>query len=77
MYIAREIYARALNKHCIQPYEVNWLDSELERDSSDYEDYIDDLHEIDRLVDFYIGFHSPPTAEEFSRRWVAEGYELV
>jgi len=25
---------------------VNWLDSELERDSSDYEDYIDDLHEI-------------------------------
>ena len=56
---------------------MNWLDSELERDSSDYEDYIDDLHEIDRLVDFYIGFHSPPTAEEFSRRWVAEGYELV
>eukprot|EP00985_Skeletonema_marinoi_P017203 scaffold9363_cov75-Skeletonema_marinoi.AAC.10 len=42
-----------IHKYCFHTCEVNWLDPEPERDSSGYEEYIDDLHEIDRLVDFY------------------------
>mmetsp|Transcript_33096 Transcript_33096/g.56361 ORF Transcript_33096/g.56361 Transcript_33096/m.56361 type:complete len:133 (+) Transcript_33096:166-564(+) len=57
----KQDHALAINGDRFQPCEVNWLDSEPERDSSDYEEYIDDLHEIDRLVDFYKGFLSPPT----------------
>jgi hypothetical protein len=47
--------------------EVNWLDPEPDRDSSDYEEYIEGLQEIERRVGFYRGFHQPPTEEEYRR----------
>ncbi len=49
------------------PCEVNWLDPEPDSESSDYEEYIAKLQEINREVDFYKGFHQPPTEEEYNR----------
>ncbi len=49
------------------PCEVNWLDPEPDSESSDYEEYIAKLQEINREVDFYKGFHRPPTEEEYNR----------
>jgi hypothetical protein len=45
--------------------EVNWLDPEPDRDSSDYEKYIEELQEINNEVNLYRGFHHPPTEEEY------------
>ena len=58
-----------------EPCEVNWLDPEPDRQSSGYEEYIEDLGKIDN-VDFYRGFHQPPTEEEYRRRWI-ERYGLA
>jgi hypothetical protein len=49
--------------------EVNWLDPEPDRESSDYEKYTKELQEIERKVDIYRGFHQPPTEEEHDRHW--------
>ncbi len=46
--------------------EVNWLDPEPDRDSSDYEKYIYDLQGIESEVYTYRGFHQPPTQEEYT-----------
>jgi hypothetical protein len=43
------------------PCEVNWLDPEPDKGSSDYSKYIQDLHELEREVYMYGGFHQPPT----------------
>ena len=51
------------------PCEVNWLDPEPDRESSDYGKYIEELQEIERDVSTYSGFHQPPTEEQY--------YELV
>ena len=48
------------------PCEVNWLDPEPTPESSDYEDYIADLQEIEGQVTIYRGFHEPPTEEEYN-----------
>jgi hypothetical protein len=40
------------------PCEVNWLDPEPAKESSDYEQYTGELHEIERQVDIYRGFTS-------------------
>jgi hypothetical protein len=54
-------------KHCC---EVNWLDPEPDRASSDYNQYIEELQEINSQVKrFYRGLHQPPTEEEYHRRW--------
>jgi hypothetical protein len=50
-----------------KPCEVNWLDPEPDRESSDYEKYIEELEEINIQVKFYKGFHQPPTEEEYNR----------
>jgi hypothetical protein len=47
--------------------EVNWLDPEPDRDSGDYEGYIEELRAIEANVKFYRGFHQPPTQEEYHR----------
>jgi hypothetical protein len=47
--------------------EVNWLDPEPDRESSDYAECIEELQKLERRVNFYRGFHQPPTAEEFRR----------
>jgi hypothetical protein len=52
--------------------EVNWLDPEPDKDSSDYAKYVEELQEIEEYqadssngADFYEGFHQPPTQEEY------------
>jgi len=47
--------------------EVNWLDAEPDRESSDYRKYIEELQAIELFVEFYRGFHQPPTEEEYRR----------
>ncbi len=49
------------------PCEVNWLDPEPQIGSSGYEKYIEELQEIQCHVQFYRGFHQPPTEDEYSR----------
>ena len=49
--------------HC----EVNWLDSEPDKDSSEYGKYIAELQEIENQVDFYKGYYQPPSREEYIR----------
>mmetsp|Transcript_25753 Transcript_25753/g.43680 ORF Transcript_25753/g.43680 Transcript_25753/m.43680 type:complete len:420 (+) Transcript_25753:95-1354(+) len=49
------------------PCEVNWLDPEPHRESSDYEKYIRELRVIEERVYLYQGFHEPPSEEEFNR----------
>jgi hypothetical protein len=49
------------------PCEVNWLDPEPDRESSDYRQYIEELQKIENEVGFYRGFHQPPTEEEYQR----------
>ena len=51
----------------LAPCEVNWLDPEPDRESSDYEKYIEELQVINSQVTFYRGFHQPPTEEEYNR----------
>jgi hypothetical protein len=47
------------------PCEVNWLDPEPDRESSNYGQYIEELQKIENEVWFYKGFHQPPTEELF------------
>ena len=51
------------------PCEVHWLDPEPERESSDYEKYIEELQEIEEQVANYREFYQPPTKEEYDRLW--------
>ncbi len=51
------------------PCEVNWLDSEPDRESSDFAEYIEELRRINSQVHMYRGFHQPPTEEEYIRLW--------
>lgn len=50
------------------PCEAIWLDPEPDLDSSDsdYDEYIEELEEIERQV-VYRGFQQPPTEEEYFR----------
>jgi hypothetical protein len=48
--------------------EVNWLDPEPDRESSDYGKYIEELQEINRKGgNLFQGFYRPPTEEEYNR----------
>jgi uncharacterized protein YcgL (UPF0745 family) len=47
---------------------VNWLDPEPSKESSDYEQCIEELQEIGQQG-FYLGLHQPPTEEEYNRLW--------
>ncbi len=49
------------------PCEVNWLDPEPDRDSSDYDEYIEELEQINSKVHMFRGFHQPPPEEEYYR----------
>jgi len=51
------------------PCEAIWLDPEPDLDSSDsdYDEYIEELEEIERQV-VYRGFHEPPSEEAFNIR---------
>ncbi len=45
--------------------EVNWLDPEPDRESTGYGKYMEDLQKIEEQIDYFKGFHQPPTQEEF------------
>eukprot|EP00984_Skeletonema_dohrnii_P012232 scaffold4944_cov104-Skeletonema_dohrnii-CCMP3373.AAC.6 len=47
--------------------EVNWLDPEPKKDSSDYELYSQELKQIEKEINFFKGFHEPPTAERYKQ----------
>ena len=47
--------------------EVNWLDPEPDKGSSDYGKYIQDLQDLERNVNFFRGFYQPPSREEYYR----------
>ncbi len=47
--------------------EVNWLNPQPDRGSSDYEEYIVQLEKIQDEIGMYRGFHHPPTEEEYHR----------
>ena len=51
--------------------EVNWLDPEPDRESSDYEEYIEISRRIERELEWsaFEGFHQPPTQEEYTRMY--------
>ena len=49
--------------------EINWLDPEPSSDSNEYEIYVEELQRIERNVNFYRGYHQPPTEEEYRRLW--------
>jgi hypothetical protein len=48
---------------------VNWLDPEPDRENSDYDEYIEELEQINSEVYMFRGFHQPPTEEEYIRLW--------
>jgi len=55
--------------------EVNWLDPEPDRASSDYERYTQELEPVlGVLIKFFKGYHQPPTQEEYTR--LCEEYRL-
>ena len=56
------------------PCEVIWLDPEPQRESIDYEIYIEAFQEIQLQINIYRGFHQPPTEEEHNLLWASEGY---
>jgi hypothetical protein len=48
--------------------EIHWLDPEPDRESGDYEAYIEELHRIERHnIGFYRGYHQPPTEDQYRR----------
>ena len=47
--------------------EVNWLDPEPSRESSDYGEYIEGLQRIHCRTQLFKGFHQPPSEEECNR----------
>jgi hypothetical protein len=49
------------------PCEVNWLDPEPDRQSSDYEKYVKQLEKIEEKIDKCRGFYQPPTEEQYQR----------
>jgi hypothetical protein len=54
------------------PCEVNWLDPEPDSENTDYDEYIEELQEINSQVHMFRGFHQPPTEEEYIR--LCEGF---
>ena len=48
-----------------RPCEINWLDPEPERNSSDYKAYIREVRDMNN--EFYKGYYVPPTEEEYNR----------
>ena len=59
--------------NAVFPCEVNWLDPEPDRESSDYAKYIEELNEIELYSGIYSGFQQPPTEEEYHRLWGSLG----
>jgi hypothetical protein len=57
------------------PCEVNSLDPEPDRENTDYDEYIEELKEINSDVRMFRGFLQPPSEEEYNR--LCEEYNVV
>jgi hypothetical protein len=60
-------HGRTPHANCKFCGEVNWLDPEPDPESDGYENYTEELEEINSKVHFYKGFHQPPTEEEYNQ----------
>ena len=62
-------YTGTISHSCVgtASCEINWLDPEPDRESSDYENYEQKLHQLEQEVNFYRGYLQPPTEEEYNR----------
>jgi hypothetical protein len=47
--------------------EMNWLESEPDRESNGYEYYIQGLRVIQGQINVYTGYHRPPTEDEYNQ----------
>eukprot|EP00984_Skeletonema_dohrnii_P002900 scaffold983_cov96-Skeletonema_dohrnii-CCMP3373.AAC.7 len=47
--------------------EINWLEPEPDRESSNYEDYTLQLSSLQKEITFYRGHRNPPTKDEYKR----------
>ena len=47
--------------------EINWLDPEPDRESSDYEDYTRELQSLQEDIFCFEGYHQPPSQDEYKR----------
>jgi hypothetical protein len=56
-------------KHTGDSCEVNWLDPEPDRESAGYGKYMEELQKIEGEINYFKGFHQPPTQEEFESIW--------
>ncbi len=56
--------------------EVNWLDPEPDRDSSEYTQYIEELRRMQRKAKLFKGLNQPPTEEEYNRLWEGNVEEI-
>ena len=45
--------------------EINWLEPEPDRESSDYEEYCHQLRSLPEEISFFSGYHNPPTEDEY------------
>ncbi len=47
--------------------EINWLEPEPDRESSDYEEYYYQLRSLPEKISFFSGYHNPPTEDEYNQ----------
>ncbi|KAK1741979.1 hypothetical protein QTG54_007552 [Skeletonema marinoi] len=47
--------------------EINWFNREPDKESSDYEKYVQKLKQLEQQMDFYRGYLQPPTEDEYNR----------
>eukprot|EP00984_Skeletonema_dohrnii_P002901 scaffold983_cov96-Skeletonema_dohrnii-CCMP3373.AAC.8 len=52
--------------------EINWLEPEPDRESSNYEDYMLQLSSLQKEITFYRGYHNPPTEDEYNEKMMRE-----
>ena len=49
--------------------EINWLEPEPDRESTDYEQYTDQLSDVCKEITFYSAFYNPPTEDEYNQMY--------
>ena len=62
-------YTGTISHSCVgtASCEINWLDPEPDRESSDYENYEQKLQQLEQEINFYRGYLQPPTEGEYNR----------
>ena len=62
-----DIYDDYNDVNVFEACEINWLEPEPDKKSSDYEEYINELRSLEEQISFFTGYHNPPTEDEFNR----------